>query len=91
MDFLSRLVSLALWIFEVALVIYIVLLWVKPAQNKWTDLLSRFLEPILTPIRAFLTAHLPAKLQFFDWSPVAAWLLAELAAWMLKRLFAIFA
>ncbi len=88
--FLSKLVSLILWLFEASLILYVVLMWAKPAANKWTELLNRFLEPILSPIRVFLVKNLPVRFQIWDWSPVAAWILAELAAWMLNRLFFIF-
>lgn len=86
-----RLLNFALWLFKAALMAYVLLSWLHPSANKWTELLKRVLEPVLSPIRAFLAAKLPTRWQVLDWSPVAAWLLAELAARMIFSLLAIFA
>lgn len=88
--FLYRLIRLAMWLFDVALLLYVVLSWLRPAANRWTELLRRVVEPVLTPIRRVLMEKLPARWQIFDWSPVVAWLLVELIGWLLNSLLAIF-
>lgn len=72
---LYRLIDLVLSLFDLALLIYVVLSWVRPAANRWTELLRRIVEPVLTPIRRFLVAKLPGRWMIMDWSPVVAWLL----------------
>lgn len=87
---LYRVVRFALWLFDVALLLYVLLSWLRPAANRWTELLRGVVEPVLTPIRRVLVAKLPARWQIFDWSPVVAWLLLEIVGWLLNRLLVIF-
>ncbi len=85
-----RIIRLAMWLFDVALLLYVLLSWLRPAANRWTELLRRVVEPVLTPIRRVLVEKLPARWQIFDWSPVVAWLLVEIIGWLLNNLLAIF-
>lgn len=72
------------------MIAYVIISFLRIPANKWTEILNRYLDRVLNPIRAFLSMKLPERFQFWDWSPVAAWLLAELAGWMVNRLFGIF-
>ncbi|MDO4837293.1 MAG: YggT family protein [Clostridia bacterium] len=87
---LYKIIRTVLWLFDVCLLLYVLLSWLKPASNKWTELLKRVVEPVLTPIRRVLVAKLPARWQIFDWSPVVAWLLVELINMLLNNLMSIF-
>ncbi len=87
---LYKIIRTVLWLFDVCLLLYVLLSWLKPASNKWTELLKRVVEPVLTPIRRVLVAKLPARWQIFDWSPVVAWLLVELVNMLLNNLMSIF-
>ncbi len=67
-DFLLRIYMLI-----VAAVIIIRLLGITP--NKWTNLLDRLTEPLLSPIRAQLNKHLPESFRQIDLSPMVLMLL----------------
>ncbi len=85
-----ELLSLLVFLYQIALLIYFVIGFVKPAQSPFTHFLSRIIEPVLTPLRRILSNVLPANWQRMDWSPVAAWLLLWLARELLEILRRIF-
>ena len=78
MGLITGLIDLALMLFELALIVYVLLSWLKPAANRWTELLKSVVEPVLAPIRRVLVQKLPSKYQNVDWSPVAAILIVAL-------------
>lgn len=86
LQLLFKLIYFVLWLFDVALLVYVVLSWLHPASNKWTEMLKRFVEPVLTPVRRLIMAKLPAKWQIVDWSPVGAWLLVAVVRWLVAGL-----
>lgn len=73
-------------LFDLLLLIYVILGWVRIRENRWTVLLRSVVEPVLNPIRAFLAARWPRLTAPLDWSPVAAWvllaLLRNVLAWL---------
>lgn len=72
MGIITGLIDTILMLFELALIVHALLSWLKPASNKWTELLESIVEPVLAPIRKFLVQKLPSRYQVFDWSPVVA-------------------
>ena len=86
MRLIMGLVDLVLNLFSLCLWIYVILSWIRPASNRWTELLRSIVEPVLTPIRNFLRQHLPGQLQMFDWSPIACWLMISLLCQLLSPL-----
>ena len=76
---------LRLYMLIVLAVVIIRVLQVTP--NKWTNLLDRMTEPLLSPIRAQLNKHLPESWNAVDLSPLV--LLLRTAAteetWVLGR------
>lgn len=85
-DLVFRILYLALWLFDVALLIYVAMSWLRPTANRWTELLRKIVEPVLNPIRRILVEKLPPRCQIFDWSPLVAWLLVELVRYLLSTL-----
>ena len=85
-DLVFRILYLALWLFDVALLIYVAMSWLRPTANRWTELLRKIVEPVLNPIRRILVEKLPPRWQIFDWSPQVAWLLVELVRYLLSTL-----
>ncbi len=81
-----QLLRLAAWLFEIALLIYVVLSFVKPAQSAATQWLNRIVEPVLVPLRRLLAKYLPEQWRQVDWSPVAAlilvWLVEKFLWWL---------
>lgn len=67
-------VSTVLSIYDLLVLVYVILMFIKPAANQWTELLNRVVEPVLAPVRGFLNAKLPDKVKVIDWSPVAVWI-----------------
>lgn len=64
---------LRLYMLIVLAVVIIRVLQVTP--NKWTNLLDRMTEPLLSPIRAQLNKHLPESWNAVDLSPLVLLLL----------------
>lgn len=85
-DLVFRILYLALWLFDVALLIYVAMSWLRPTANRWTELLRKIVEPVLNPIRRILVEKLPPRWQIFDWSLLVAWLLVELVRYLLSTL-----
>lgn len=76
------LVRVASWL----MLIYVVLSWILP-QNKYTLLIGKYVEPALTPIRAWLGKTFPKLASFrLDLSPLVLWLLLDIAIWVLELL-----
>lgn len=78
MGIITWLVGWALVLYEVMVIVHFVLALVKPASNKWVELLNCLVEPALRPIRRLLVEKLPARYQSFDWSHVVLILLVAL-------------
>ena len=78
MRLLIGLINTILNLYNILLLVYVILSWIRPAQNKWTDLLNRVVEPVLNPVRNFLMKNVPQLMRTFDFSPVAVWLLISL-------------
>lgn len=73
-------------LYDLLLLIYVIVSWVRPAENRWTLLLKSLVEPVLTPIRAALAKYLPRGAMVLDWSPVAAWVLIRVVQGILRIL-----
>jgi len=90
MGWLFDLLLLATFLYQVALLIYFVIGFVKPNQSSFTHFLNRIVEPLLIPLRRLLANILPANWQRMDWSPMAAWLVIWLVRELLEILRRIF-
>ena len=86
MRLIRALIDIVLNLFNILLLIYVLLSWIRPVQNKWTDLVQNLVEPVLTPVRRFLQKNVPNLMGTFDWSPVAVWLLISLLRQILSPL-----
>lgn len=82
LNLIFNLVSWALNIAGWVLLIYVVLSLVIP-QSKVTQTIGRYAEPLLSPLRRWLNRTF-SKLcgGALDFSPVALWLLLEVAGWL---------
>lgn len=83
MGIISGLLGWVLLLYELAVVVHFVLTLMKPASNKWIELLNSLVEPALKPIRKLLVEKLPTKYQSFDWSHVVLFLLVALIRFLL--------
>lgn len=88
MRWLVNLLLLLTFFYQIALLVYFAIGYVKPAQSRLTLFLSRIIEPVLVPLRRILTKVLPSNWQRLDWSPVAAllvvWLVREFLITLLR-------
>ena len=84
------LLLLLTFLYQVALIVYFAIGYIRPAQSRFTHFLNRIIEPVLIPLRRFLANVLPSNWQRLDWSPVAAllviWLVREFLT-ILSRIF----
>lgn len=83
---LYGIISLILRLYRLALIVYVILSWIRVPRNQWTELLRRVIEPVLQPVRVFLYKKVPDKYMVVDWSPLALWLLIEVADIVLRIL-----
>lgn len=73
------LVRVASWL----VLIYVIMTLLMP-QNKYTQLAAKYAEPILTPIRAWLSKTFPKLANIhLDVSPLVLWVLVEIVIWVL--------
>ena len=76
------LVKVASWL----VLVYVVMSLILP-QNKYTLLVGKYVEPVLTPFRAWLNRVFPKLGQLrVDLSPLFAWLVMDVAIWVLELL-----
>ena len=45
---LYKLVQLAFSLYELPILLYVLLSWLRPAANRWTEMLRSVVEPLLT-------------------------------------------
>lgn len=80
------LLNSALELYKLALLVYVVLSWLRIPANRWTVLLQRLVEPVVAPVRRFLRAKLPMQWQMFDWSVLVVYLLIGVVQSLLRGL-----
>lgn len=79
------LTQVAYWV----MLVYVIMSLVIP-QNKYTQLVGKYVEPVLSPIRAWLAKTFPKLSQTrLDFSPLVFWLLLVVVSWLLSLLKAI--
>lgn len=79
----------ALRVLSWGVLIYCVMTWVIP-QNKYTQLLGKYVDIVLNPFRAFLQKRLPSLANgSVDFAPVLLWLAILLLSWIINILKAI--
>ena len=80
------LLNSALELYKLALLVYVVLSWLRIPANRWTVLLQRLVEPVVAPVRRFLRAKLPMQWQMFDWSVLVVYLIIGVVQSLLRGL-----
>ena len=79
------LTQVAYWV----MLVYVIMSLAIP-QNKYTQLAGKYVEPVLSPIRAWLDKTFPKLSQTrLDFSPMVCWLLLVVVSWLLSLLKAI--
>ncbi len=86
MNLLFSFVGLALSALNLGMLIYCVMSFVMP-QSEWFYKLSRLIQPVLYPVRKQLHTWFPSLRSLpVDLSPLAVWLLIDVAQWILNFL-----
>ena len=76
------LITIISWV----LLIYVIMALIVP-QNKYTVLVSRYVEPVLSPIRKLLFRVFPKLREIgMDFSPLVFYMLIQIVAWLISRL-----
>ncbi|NLV58127.1 MAG: hypothetical protein GXY67_05100 [Clostridiales bacterium] len=76
----------ALVLLQWALVVYVILSLVLP-QNKYTQLLGKYAQVLLTPVRRQMERFFPKLVSIgMDVSPIVLWLLIFVVRWLLELL-----
>lgn len=77
---LQQIISIAGDLYKLALIAFALITWLRVPANRWTEMLRRIIEPVLSTVRVMLHRLLPAQwMRSFDWSLVALYLLISLA------------
>lgn len=86
---LSFLFSVVLFLLSVAswaVLIYVIMALIIP-QNKYTQLIGKYVEPILAPLRKFLFRVFPKLREIgVDFSPLLFYLVIQIASWLVRLL-----
>lgn len=89
LSFLFNLILFLLTVLSWAVLIYVVMALFAP-QSKYTLLIGKYVEPILTPIRTFINRLFPSLAQRgIDFSPLGLYVLIIVASWLVKLLYRI--
>lgn len=81
-NILIFLINIASWI----MLVYVVMTLIIP-QNKYTLLVGKYVEPVLAPIRVWLSKTFPKlSVSRIDLSPLVFWLLLEVVGWLVQLL-----
>lgn len=81
---LVNLLRSAIYLFEIALLIYMIYPYFSKVRSTFYQLLSRICEPVLSPIRDILNKYLPVKWQRIDLSPLVAIILSGVVVMILN-------
>lgn len=87
--FLFNLLRLITWLYQLALLAYVVLSWIAPTKTTFMQQLARIIEPVLIPLRRLMGKYIPSQWMRVDWSPLAAWALVWLARVILGWIYAL--
>lgn len=68
-------------LFELVIILYVVLTYFLSPYHPVRQILGRFIEPLLSPIRRFLPSF-----GGLDFSPIILLVLVQLAGWLLVTL-----
>lgn len=64
---------------NILIFIYVILSWIPQARNsKWGNVLSVFVEPILSPVRNLLSRIESLRALPIDLSPIVAWFMLDI-------------
>lgn len=86
LNLIFNLILLVLTLASWVVLIYVVMALILP-QNKYTLLVGRYVEPILSPIRQFLFKVFPRLGAIgVDFSPLAFYLAIQIVSWLVRLL-----
>ena len=77
---------LLLELYFLVVLVYLVIGLLKPAANRWTELLRSLVEPVLNPIRNFLYNKFPQLPSGINWAPIALLILIRVALMVINMI-----
>ena len=76
-------IGFILFLCRLALVVYMVLYFLRVPANKWTELLHSIVDPALDLTRQLMRRYLPQLTgKGFDWSPVVLFVVLLVLGWV---------
>ena len=86
LNFIFNLILFVLALISWVLLIYVIMALIVP-QNKYTVMVGKYVEPVLSPIRKLLFQWFPKLSQLgVDFSPLALYLVIQIASWLVRLL-----
>lgn len=86
-DIILELARVVLWWYNVLVLVYLALEFVRIPANKWTELLRSAVEPALQVTRKLMDRFLPQlRKPGLDWSPAVLFVAIIVIRWILKIL-----
>ncbi len=86
LNFIFNVIIFLLGVASWAVLIYVIMALIVP-QNKYTQLIGKYVEPILAPLRKFLFRVFPKLREIgVDFSPLLFYLLIQIASWLVRLL-----
>ncbi len=86
LNFIFSAVLFLLTVLSWALLVYVIMALFIP-QNKYTLMVGKYVEPILSPIRKLLFRLFPKLAQIgVDFSPIVFYLLIQVVSWLVGLL-----
>ncbi|MFH1511884.1 MAG: YggT family protein [Bacillota bacterium] len=86
LNFIFSAILFLITVLSWALLVYVIMALFVP-QNKYTLMIGRFVEPILSPIRKLLFRLFPKLAQIgVDFSPIVFYLLIQVVSWLVRLL-----
>ena len=86
-EIILELARIVIWWYNLLVLAYLVLEFVRIPANKWTELLRSAVEPALQVTRKLMDRFLPQlRKPGFDWSPVVLFVANIVIRWILRIL-----
>lgn len=86
LNFIFNVIHFVITVVSWLVLIYVVMTLIVP-QNKYTQMIGKYVEPVLAPLRAFLYRVFPKLREIgMDFSPLLFYLAIQVLSWLLSLL-----
>ena len=86
LNFIFNVILFLITIISWIVLIYVIMALIVP-QNKYTLMIGRYVNPVLSPLRKFLFRIFPKLSEIgVDFSPLLFYLLIQIVSWLVRLL-----